>query len=209
MNNYQDRLGFFHDKAVQHDGTPSSNNGIFYTAIAHKLGIVKELTSEQRAILADCASRKIRYPDRFELNVPLSREEAMALEYFGFNLGWYFHHTGPAKFNLWLFLIQAFHCFDPHHGGLKHRNTAWQNHFTQIYRVMFMSPYQDRSTILKFRGKFNLFYWLIHLVAHIGQPEHRSSRLLRWVKTNKDIDAIANYFTPDHPFVARVKELKK
>ena len=148
------------------------------------------------------------FRSRYSSMRPLSREEALGLEYFGHNLGWYFHHEKPEKFNLWKLLIQAFHCFDPYTGKLGHRNWFYDRGYKQIYRFAFSSPIHDRHTILKFRGKFHLFYWLIHLVAHIGQPEHRSSRLLRWFKTGKDIDAITNYFPKSHPFVVRVRELK-
>ena len=149
MNNYQDHLGFWHDRPCI-DGNPSSGNGIYYSAIAHKLGL--SVSFEARLAMDSLA----HFRSRYNSTRPLSREEALGLEYFGHNLGWYFHHEKPEKFNLWKLLIQAFHCFDPYTGKLGHRNWFFDRGYKQIYRFAFMTPIQDRHTILRYRGKFKL-----------------------------------------------------
>jgi hypothetical protein len=211
MNNYIDKYGLHHDAPVGSDGETSSGNALYYTAIAFRLGVIKELTPTMMRILVDCASERKRHvTSENSKGVPISRDEILGITSMGYahltlrpidRFSWNFSPFMLKKFNLKLFIIQAFHCLNPYTGELLHRNTFWQKEFNQIYHVAFSVPLSDRYFINRCMGRiYNPIYHLIHVVSHWKQPENRSARLLRWFKTGKDIQAVANYFPKDHPF---------
>ena len=195
--NFIDEYGRWHHKLVTDENPLPSNNSWYYSAVGQKLGIKLEIDP---MCWTDCFHSKTRHPGVSE--PPISREEWMGLYALvpKAPLSWNFSPEFIPKFNLWLLLIQAFHCFDPHTGELKHRNTFWQNGYDQIYRWAFACPASDRHYLLRLKGRYNPFWHLVHIIAHWSRPEKKSARLLRWLKTSKDFEAVANYFGPDHPF---------
>jgi hypothetical protein len=209
MNNHIDSSGFYHDAPVV-DGEASSNNGIYYTAIAFKLGLKKGLSLTMYRALSDCAASRVRLSRPGLTPPPLSRDEALGLIEMGFNVfdgSWSFSPEPLPKFSLKLFITQAFHCLDPLTGKLLHRNTFWQKGFTQINHVAYSCPLSDRHYLAKKMGRrYNPIYHLLHIILHWRQPTDRSARLLRWFKTGKDIEAVVNYFGEGHPFVIEVKK---
>jgi len=203
--NYIDRYGRWHHKPVTDEIPLPSNNSWHYSAVAQKLGIEVKISRE---CLAHCHHYKTRHPG---INTPpLSREEYMGMLTLESRLplSWNFSPYPLPKFNLWLLLVQAFHCFEPHTGELKHRNTFWQNGYDQIYRFAFMVPFSDRHYLLHLKGRYNPIWHLVHIIAHWSKPEKKSARLLFWFKTGKDFEAVANYFGPDHPF-SKIQEVRK
>jgi hypothetical protein len=205
--NYIDTLGFYHDAPVAEDGYNSSDNGLYYTAIACKLGLLKELSHAQMITLYNCAASRMRLnfnPSRQD--IPFSRDEVLGVVELGFGSkllgsGWNYSPAPLPKFSFLQFIVQAIHLIDPHTLKLKHRTTFWKEGYGQIGYVAYMVPFQDRYYIAKKMGRStNPIYWLIHVIAHRRKIEDRSRRLLSWFKTGKDIEAVANYFPKDHPF---------
>ena len=200
-----DKYGRWHHKPVTDESPLPSNNAWYYSAIAQKLGIEVNI---DRECLEHCFEFNRRHPG---VEVPpLSRDEWMAMHTLdpSLPLSWNFSPEFIPKFNPWLLLIQAFHCFNPHTGKLRHRNTFWQQDYDQIYRFAFMVPFSDRHYLLRLKGRYSPFWHLVHIIAHWSRPEKKSARLLRWYKTGKDFEAVANYFGPDHPF-SKIQEVRE
>jgi hypothetical protein len=200
--NYKDRFGLFHDKPVI-NGRASSGNPGFYTAIAQELGF--KLDYEKLKEAFDLMIRYyenhfylIRHPDK-EDSSPISREEILGWAKLGILKqhhlhGWYFGHRPKPRFNLFKTLASFILAIG------EHRNFLWLKDLNHAYVFMFSVKMKDRHTILKCWGKYNFFYHMIHIVGHLKQPNNRSSRSLRWLKTLKDPQSIKNYFGPSHPF---------
>lgn len=216
MNNYQDKYGFYHDAPVGSDGLTSSGNAFFYTAIAKKLGIVKDLSPGMVSIIVKCAVERTRHvtSDNSKGN-PFSRDEALGICELGYGhliyrrdgkFSWSFSPKPIPKFSLWLTIVQFFHLVDPHTGKQKHATTFWKEGYDQVYRFAYQSPISDRYYINKCLGRwYNPIYHLIHILSHLKKETRRSQRQLAWFRTGKDIQAVANYFPKDHPFQEYVK----
>jgi hypothetical protein len=201
VNIYQDRFGRWHDKPCI-NGKPSSNNGWLYSAVAAKLGLQVNIS---KSAYDWCYEYKERHP--FITTRPYwSRDEEIGLRYLHnpakYHCNWDFWPSAIAKpkFNLFLFIKQACQCVDWKSFNLKHRNYWWQNELWQIGHTAFVVPLNDRYFCLNLQGRYNPIYHLIHIISHWKQPKDRSARLLRFLKTGKDRQAVANYFPKDHPF---------
>jgi len=199
INNYIDRFGRIHDKPCI-GGEPSSNNSWLYSAVFIKLGGKLDI---EPWVLDTCSLDRLRHPDAS--GPVISRDEILGLEYLQpgctgvVQNGWGFSPWPWPKFNPWLLIVQAFHCFDPHKPfTLRHRNTFWLNGFDQIYRFAFSVPWSDRHTILKLNGKCNPWWHLWHWI--LNRPtKNRSGRQLYWFKTGKDLAGVAAYYNEGHP----------
>jgi hypothetical protein len=204
-----DRYGRIHDRPTN-GSDPSSDNGLFYSAVYVKLGGSVTLDP---AMFEECASQLKRHPDSVT-NRPynsMSRDEILGCEYLKPNStrvlenNWMF--TPPEfvipKFSFIKLLVQAIHCIDPHTLKMKHSTTFWKEKYDQIYRFAFSTPISDRHTILKINGKYNLWWHLIHIIAHIKAPTKRSARQLYWFKTGKDIQGVIDY----HPEGSPIRKL--
>jgi hypothetical protein len=199
--NYVDKFGRYHDRTVDAEGNPSSNNGFYYTGLAKKYGLpVSQACLEYSR---KCAEKRIRHRDDLTLFsfTPISRDEILGLVELGFakelKIGpgeWNFSPYELPKFNLIAFIHQlvlmAIH--------YKDRNYFWKNKLTQMYRVAFRVPLSDRYYILRKMGKTSLFYKLIHKLDGLIMPEKRSPRLVRHYKQWDDHAAVENYFGKEH-----------
>lgn len=211
MIDYTDVIGRIHDKPAV-EGKPSSNNGFLYTAVAKKLGLPVRVDDTAATI---CAIDRRRHPKYLDIQAPpISRDEVLGLAILGYTdhrvlNTWNFSPYKLPKFNLFKLLRQANDNVESYFPfKLKHRNHFWQNGHDQLYRFAFMVPFSDRHAILKANFKYSYFWHLVHIVTNFSQPEHRSSRLVRFVKTGKDIQAVPNYFGPAHPLSEHVNAKK-
>jgi hypothetical protein len=204
LDQYKDKWGRVHDKPKKEGSDYPSGNPWIYSAIATKLGESLTLTDSVGEI---CATRLVRHPDIYEYGSamsPISRDEILGLAHLGFLKpehfkGWSYSPFVIPKFNLLDTLRQAYNLVDWKTRTLKHRTTFWKEGYSQIYRFAFSVPFQDRHFINKCWGRYNPLWHLIHIIAHRKQPEHRTSRLLRYLKTGQDKEAVANYFGEQHP----------
>lgn len=199
LANYTDRWGRVHDKPIKGNGKYPSNNGWLYSAVAKRLGTSIMVHASGARF---CALFRVRHPDQEA--PPISRDEILALAYLGYLYpnyldGWNFSPFPIPKFKLFDTLRQAFSLVDWKTRTLKHRNTFWKEGYSQLYRFAFSVPFQDRHFLNQCWGKYNPFWHLIHVIAHRKKPEDRSSRLLRYLKTGQDKEAVANYFGSQHP----------
>lgn len=196
--NYMDRFGRWHDKPIKEGKEWSSNNGWFYTAVSKRVGMVVHVIPGAAYFCARHLSRH-PYVVRIDDSIPpISRDEILGLVYLGHltkkNMkGWNFSPYILPRFNIFKFIAQLWECRG------KHRNHFWKNELSQVYHVAFVVPLQDRHFILTCWGEFNAFYWLIDKINNKIKITNRSSRLIRFLKTGKDIEAVANYFGPNHP----------
>lgn len=202
--NYVDKYRRWHHKPVTEENPLPSGNAFYYSCVGLKLGLDVSIDPE---CIKTCFENKQRHPGVTE--PVISRDEILALYTLdpSLPLSWNFSPYPLPRFNLWLLLVQAFHCFDPHTGKLKHRNTFWLLDYDQIYRFAFRQPLSDRFYLLRLKGKYNPFWHLVHIIAHWSKPEKKSARLLRWFKCNTDLEAVENYFGPGHPFSHRAREI--
>lgn len=200
---YTDDIGRIHDQPT--DGfSPSSNNGFLYTAVAKRLKYSLRVDLSWASI---CCFKRQRHPHYLKPDSPpMSRDEVLGLFYL---LGddtstrsivrdWYFGKDKPKLQPLRL-IKQLAHLVDWKNLKLKHRNTFWKEGLDQIELLAYRVPLKDRHFLLKCIGKYSLIYHLIHVTMHLKQPKDRSARLLRFLKTGKDKESVANYFGPDHP----------
>lgn len=203
-NIYVDYYGRYHDKPVDLIGTPSSNNGFYYTGLAKKYGlpIEERLTTYARL----CAKKRVRHLDRD--NPPISRDEVLGLVELGYvkELG-----IGPGN---WSYSPYKLPLINPiklvYHFILtainyKDRNYFWVNKLDQMYRFAFSVPLSDRYYILRKMGKNSIFYKIIHKLDGLLMPESRSPRLVRHFKHWDDHDAVENYFGEKHVITKAVK----
>lgn len=207
---YFDNYGRIHDKIVL-DGTASSNNGWFYSAIYKKLGGDLEINEE---VAQYCVKHKVRDPHK--KNIPISRDEILGLAYLGYLKkedldGWSFAPKKLEKFNIIKFVKESFdlvESFFPF--KLKHRNHFWQNNLKQIEHTAYSVPIQDRHFLLQLWGEYNLFYHIVHIVDNIIPSSDRSSRQIKFLKTGKDISSVINYYKDKkHPSVSLAKYKKR
>jgi hypothetical protein len=210
MTSYTDRYGRWHDRPT--DGINySSNNGWYYTAVAHKLGLLTT-TPELLTALHWCRSNIQRHP--YINTTPYwSRDEELGAHYLISKIGcntiinrttfWPIAVPKP-EFNLFKFIHQAIDCIDWKLRKPKHRNHWHVNELWQIGYTAFIIPLSDRWYHLRLSGKNSLWWYILHITLHLKQPTDRSARLLRWFKTGKDIGAVINYFGADHPFSKHV-----
>lgn len=205
---FTDKFGRVHDKPT--DGVnPSSNNGWYYSAVVDKLGLAVNIDMEAAK---KCAEELVRHPIPVENCPPISREEIMGLAYFGalkphHLKGWNFSPYPVPKFNLVETIKQANSCVESYRPfKLKHRNTFWQQGYSQLYRFAFSVPFSDRHFLNKCWGRYNLFWHIVHILTLRKQPENRSSRMVRYLKTGQDQESVINYFRMDHVAVEHLKE---
>lgn len=204
LKDYTDKWGRLHDKPQKVGGGYPSGNPWIYSAIAVKLGYMPVI---QEGVGETCADRLVRHPDIFEYGQkmsPISRDEILGLAYLGYLKpehldGWNYSPFPLPKFSLFDTLRQAYNLVDWKTRTLKHRTTFWKEGYSQIYRFAFSVPFQDRHFLNQQWGRYNPIWHLIHVLAHRKQPEHRTSRLLRYLKTGQDKEAVANYFESQHP----------
>jgi hypothetical protein len=233
MNNYIDKYGLYHHKAVI-NGEPSSNNGWIYTAYAQKVGCpISEL--DLHLCFQNC---EVYSPEKagYILNrlpgktsVPISRDEILGMTALGvLNLetsrsfdGWNFSPYPLPPFSLIKFVKQLWELKPrgfplslayPVEFRWKHRNYFWQNNLDQLYRFAFSVPLQDRHFMLKKWGKFS---WLkpSHLfyatVAKVDSKFGKASGI-RFLKYGTDIGEFINEmiteFPEDHPIVKAVRK---
>jgi hypothetical protein len=203
---YTDRYGRIHDKPVE-ASRPSSNNGWLYSAVAQKLGADVWIEGPVAEL---CARMKQRHPYGTIDSPPISRDEILGLASLGYLKeehlkGWSFSPFYIPPFILSDFVSQVLALVDWKEKKLKHRNTFWKEHYRQIYRLAFKVPLSDRFFLQMCWGKYSFVYHFIHIVAHWKQPTNRSSRLLRFLKTGKDKEAVVNYFGAHHPLSKYVR----
>lgn len=204
LKDYTDKHGRIHDKIQQPDGKYPSGNPWIYSAYANALKIPLSITPSVGEI---CATRLVRHPDIEGYGAgmsPISRDEILGLAALGYLKpshlkGWRFSPFPIPKFNLVELFRQAIDLVDWKARTLKHRNTFWLKGYSQIYRFAFSVPYVDRHFLNKCWGRYNPIWHLVHVLAHRKQPENRTSRAIRFLKTGKDKAAMANYFGEEHP----------
>lgn len=195
---YTDKFGRIHDKPTDGD-SPSSNNGWLYSAIAKKLGMQLDINKTAGQF---CALFRLRTPQ--VSTPPISRDEILGLAYLGYLKpehlsGWNFSPFPIPEFDLFDFVKQVLALVDWKNRTLKHRNTFWKEEYSQIYRFAFSVPFSDRHFINQCWGKYNPVWHLYHVLSMRKQPSDRSARLLRYLKTGQDKEAVANYFGDGHP----------
>jgi hypothetical protein len=191
---YTDEFGRIHDKPCI-DGKPSSNNGWLYSAVAKKLGAPVSVDVVYAHL---CADARVRHLHKHL--PPISRDEVIGLTYLGFadefgfhEYGWNFSPYELPVLNIPELIKQLWECRG------KHRNHFWENKLSQVYHLAFMVPMHDRHFILRCQGKFNVFYWAVARASELGKPSNKSSRLIRFLKTGEDREAVRNYFGDNHP----------
>jgi hypothetical protein len=200
---YTDKYGRIHDKPT--DGVNhSSGNGWIYSALAVFLGVPLELDKEGAKWCAENLSRHPYVTTVGADTSPISRDEVLGLAYLGYLKpehlkGWSFSPFPIPSFNPIKLFKQAYSLVDWKTKTLKHRTTFWKTGCDQIYRFAFSVPLSDRHFLNKCWGRYNPFWHLVHVLAMYKQPTHRTSRMLRFLKTGKDVDAVANYFGEGHP----------
>jgi hypothetical protein len=200
MKTYTDKYGRIHDKPT--DGVKaSSNNGWVYSAVADKLGMPLKLNKSAGNY---CATFLVRHPRPTDEHPPISRDEILGLASLGFLKpvhirNWSFSPFVIPRFNPFKLIKQLAQLVDWKSRTLKHRNTFWKEELDQIYRFAFSVPLSDRHFLNQCWGKYNLFWYIIHILSHRKQPENRSSRMLRFLKTGQDLEAVVNYFGEEHP----------
>jgi hypothetical protein len=207
---WKDSAGRIHDRPTDGEN-PSSDNGWLYTAVLKKLTGVKPVGLDDHSAMY-CCYNLVRHPPQFTNRpyVPISRDEILGLAYLGYLKpqhlnGWNFSPYELPRLNpIKLFkqaskLVNWKETWKQKTLVLMHRNTFWQQGFDQMYRFAFSVPYSDRHFILKCWGKYNPIWHLVHIIESRKQPENRSSRQIRFLKTGKDKDAVRNYYGDEHP----------
>lgn len=199
LNDYTDAFGRVHDKPCP-NGAYSSNNGWLYTAVAKKLGAPVEVSKLYAHLCADARTRHLG-----DYEPPISRDEILGLAYLGFSTEldllesrWNFCPYELPKLNLFKLIAQLWKCRG------QHRNYFWKNKLTQVYHVAFLTPFHDRHFHMSCMGGFSVIYWLIAKIYEMKKPTDKSSRLIRFLKTGEDREAVRFYFGEDHPLCAYI-----
>ena len=194
MNDYFDRYGRLHEKPCI-NGEPSTNNGWIYSAYWKKL----TRSNPTNPLVGNaCCEEMERSPGKAV--PPMSRDEILGLAYLGYLLpghleGWCFSPYKLPAFNLILFIKQLILLIK----NKDDRNYFWRNNLDQIYFLAFSVPLTDRHFILKCWGKFNLLYFIIAKVDSLFNSTNRSSRAVAWLKYDKPISELKQYFIETHP----------
>lgn len=202
MISYFDKYGRIHDKPCL-NGEPSSNNGWIYTAYYKKLTGYSTIDPEAANV---CCDELVRSPNKPV--PPISRDEILGLVYLGFLLpghldGWSFSPYKVPEINPFKLIKQLWEMRN------QDRNYFWKNDLDQIYRFAFSVPLVDRHFILQCWGQFNILYWAIAKIDSMINSSNRSSRAIAWLKYDKPIEELRQYFTEQHPVNAYVEKLTK
>ena len=207
MSSYIDNYGRYHDKPVTDSNPVPSNNGWIYTAYADKLNLPVDKEKLEKCFDECLVVEKnengvsvhlVRSPGK--PLPPISRDEILGMAALGFLKpdhldGWNFSPFPLPAFNLVTLIKQLWEIKD------KDRNYFWKNGLSMVYHVAFSTPLADRHFILQKWGKFNLFYFLVAKVDGLFPAKNG----LKWLKSDKDKEALLSEFSADHPFRASQK----
>jgi hypothetical protein len=198
MNNYIDKYGRCHHKAVTDKNPVPSNNGWIYTAYMEKGGESLDY-DKLKQCFDECNQEGVlrRHPPEVTSAVPISRDEILGMASLGFLKeehlkGWNFSPYPIPAFDLVETIKQFWEIRD------KHRNYLWQNNMIHTYRFAFTVPLVDRHFILSKWNKFNLFYWAVaKLDSLVFNPENGIGWLKYGGEDRKEIMKLE--FPADHP----------
>tara|TARA_B100000508_G_scaffold55003_1_gene42581 strand:+ start:1717 stop:2391 length:675 start_codon:yes stop_codon:yes gene_type:complete len=160
MKNWTDAYGRWHDKPTDGD-RPSSNNGYIYSAYAHKLDLLKNISS-----INECYQKSIvninnvnfnRHPDiwQTENTAPPSRDEVIGLISLGLL------NANYLKNNHWCFWIDGKPLEDIDWFNTiiemlklagKHRNEVWTGEYPDAKQLAFRLNFHDRFYVKYMAG---------------------------------------------------------
>jgi hypothetical protein len=200
LSDYTDSYGRIHDKSTASKDYLASGNGWIYTAVAERLGVERKIL---RSVGVTCAKELKRHPYVYgygNIMSPISRDEVLGLAYLGYLKshdlnGWNFcpPDLEMPRFNPITLVKQLLEAKG------QHRTYFWKNNLSQIYRFAFMVPFQDRHFLNQCWGRYNPIWHLVHIVNGLSKKIDRSARLIQYLKTGKDKEAVRNYFGDNHP----------
>lgn len=199
MSNYQDQWSRYHDKPT--DGiNPSSGNGFLYTAYAVKLGLPISPT-QLKWCWELCSIGGVLRRNPEGQTSPFSRDECLGAAYLGLLKpnqlkGWNFSPYPLPKLQVLRLLRQLnmlwtikpatetgswYKLFGPIY--VRHRNYFWKNGLSQIYRVSFSVPLQDRAFLLECWGETkSLRYFFYKAIAKLDATFSKPKNGIHWLK---------------------------
>jgi len=212
--------GFYHDKPVNDDREPSSNNGWIYSAYAQALGFPLErdlLEKSFKGCISDGVFMWTRIPGvGTPPKPPISRDELIGMASLGFPLhsklsGNKWRWINPsgvyALFSTWEQLKAVWSLKD------RHRNFVWESHILGAYPTVFRLGFSDRYYFKKLNrirpNPLEWFFWTGHKYFTRWTANPGDLNIL-WLQCNDiedefrnkiDINSsILDYFGPNHPF---------